>query len=238
MDYRSLQNPAMSISAECSVRLYHMAFCPFSRKIALGLREKEIDFQEAQEKFWQPSDELLGVNPAGELPTLVDRTVVCVNEYVAVEYIEEAYPSYPLRPTDPAQRAQMRSLISWFDRLFYQDVYLSLFYERALKPHIESKGPDTQVLKTGRTSLKSYLQTLEKITGNNTYLSGRSFSWGDITAAAHLSCIDYLGDIPWDGFPSTKEWYSKIKSRPTFRPFLAQSFPGLVPAPSYKALDF
>jgi glutathione S-transferase len=226
------------MSDESKMRLYHMAFCPFSRKIALGMREKELNFQETQEKFWQPSDDLLSLNPSGELPTLVDHTVVCVNEYVAWEYIEEAYPSSPLISSDPVQRAQMRSLISWFDRLFYQDVYLSLFYERALKPHIEHKGPDTQILKTGRVSLRNYLETLEKITSSHTYLLGRSFSWGDITAAAHLSCIDYLGDIPWDGFPFTKEWYSKIKSRPTFRPFLLQNVPGLAASPWYGALDF
>ena len=40
-------------------------------------------------------------------------------------------------------------------------------------------------------------------------------------AAAHLSVIDYFGDVPWNDFPGVKTWYMKLKSRPAFRPILA-----------------
>jgi glutathione S-transferase len=56
--------------------------------------------------------------------------------------------------------------------------------------------------------------------------------------AVRLSCIDYLGDVAWDHFPALKEWYMKIKSRPTFRVFCMQSFPGLPASLWYGALDF
>ena len=60
----------------------------------------------------------------------------------------------------------------------------------------------------------------------------------DFAAAAYLSVIDYLGDVPWDGFPGVKTWYMKLKSRPAFRPILADRWPGLVPAAHYDDLDF
>ena len=54
----------------------------------------------------------------------------------------------------------------------------------------------------------------------------------------HLSCLDYIGDVPWDNHEPAKEWYARIKSRPSFRPLLADHVPGATPPPHYADLDF
>ena len=50
--------------------------------------------------------------------------------------------------------------------------------------------------------------------------------------------IDYMGEVPWEDYPAAKLWYAKAKSRPSFRPLLADRFPGLPPAAHYDDLDF
>ena len=60
----------------------------------------------------------------------------------------------------------------------------------------------------------------------------------DLAAAAHLSVVDYFGDVPWSDFPTAKTWYMKLKSRPSFRPLLSDRWPGMVPAGHYDDLDF
>ena len=70
------------------------------------------------------------------------------------------------------------------------------------------------------------------------WLAGDRLTLADLTAAAHLSCVDYLGDVPWDQYEEAKTWYARIKSRPSFRPLLADYIPGLAPAPIYADLDF
>ena len=70
------------------------------------------------------------------------------------------------------------------------------------------------------------------------WLAGDFFSIADITAAAHLSTLDYLGDVPWDGHDLAREWYARIKSRPSFRAILADHVPGLPPPKHYADLDF
>ena len=49
---------------------------------------------------------------------------------------------------------------------------------------------------------------------------------------------DYFGDVDWDRHPEAKEWYAKIKSRPSFRDLLADVVAGLAPAQNYGNLDF
>ena len=60
----------------------------------------------------------------------------------------------------------------------------------------------------------------------------------DFTVASHLSSLDYINDINWEDFPNVKDWYSKIKSRPTFRPILADLLAGFSPPEHYNDLDF
>ena len=60
----------------------------------------------------------------------------------------------------------------------------------------------------------------------------------DLSAAAHLSALDYISDVDWNRSQNLHEWYAKIKSRPSFRSILADQIPGFPPPPHYADLDF
>ena len=70
------------------------------------------------------------------------------------------------------------------------------------------------------------------------WLAGADLTLADFAAAAQLSCLDYVSDVPWDQWGTVRDWYSKIKSRPAFRSLLADQVPGFRPASPYAALDF
>ena len=70
------------------------------------------------------------------------------------------------------------------------------------------------------------------------WLAGNEMTLADFTAAAHLSCLDYNGDVDWNRSEVVKDWYAKIKSRPAFRSLLADHVPGFTPKPHYSNLDF
>jgi glutathione S-transferase len=44
--------------------------------------------------------------------------------------------------------------------------------------------------------------------------------------------------VPWDDYPDAKDWYMRMKSRPSFRPILADHIPGEPPPKHYANLDF
>jgi glutathione S-transferase len=60
----------------------------------------------------------------------------------------------------------------------------------------------------------------------------------DFAAAAQLSVLDYSSDVDWDRHAVVKDWYAKIKSRPSFRGLLADQVAGFPPPPHYADLDF
>ena len=58
--------------------LYHYPLCPFSRKIRLLLRERNIDPEIITEAFWQKRKEFIRTNPSGDVPVLIiEKTKIC-----------------------------------------------------------------------------------------------------------------------------------------------------------------
>jgi glutathione S-transferase len=98
--------------------------------------------------------------------------------------------------------------------------------------------PDSGSIRIAHQNLKHHLGYIGYLAERRKWLAGDDFSLADITAAAHLSCLDYLGDVPWDDHPAAKDWYARVKSRPSFRPLLADHLPGLPPPKHYADLDF
>ncbi|WP_207479950.1 glutathione S-transferase family protein [Arenibaculum pallidiluteum] len=220
-------------------KLYHHWLTPASRKIRLALTEKRLPFELELERTVDRRPEFLALNPAGEVPVLVedDGTVVAGGGPIA-EYVEEAYPGATLLGHTPASRAETRRLIDWFDAKFGREVTENLVGEKLHKRMERTGTPNAQAIRAGLANIHYHLDYIGWLAERRTWLAGDEFSLADIAAGAHLSCVDYLGDVPWDEHPDAKIWYARIKSRPSFRPLLAETVPGAPPPPHYADLDF
>jgi glutathione S-transferase len=219
--------------------LHHLWLSPFSRKIRLILREKNLDFEMKIEKVWERRPEFLAMNPAGEVPVLVepDGTLLSDGNVIA-EYLEEVYPDRRLMGPSPLDRAECRRLVAWFDGKFNREVTANLVEEKMMKRFLGLGQPNSQAIRAGYANIHYHLDYIGYLTDRRKYLAGDEFSLADIAAAAHLSCLDYIGDVPWDEHPQAKEWYARVKSRPSFRPLLTDHIPGATPPEHYADLDF
>lgn len=222
--------------------LHHFPLDPASRLVRLALGEKRLAFESAVSRYWEQPDELVRLNPSGLVPVLVeeqagDKLVLCETRAI-VDHLEEAEPEPPLLGRDVAERAEARRLVQWFDRKFDFEVNSLLLYEKLEKRLTKSGAPDLANMREGREALKGHLGYLEGLLGERDWLAGRRLSLADLQAAAHLSVVDYFGDVPWADFSNLRVWYMKLKSRPCFRPLLADRWPGLAPAGHYDDLDF
>jgi len=219
--------------------LYHLTLSPFSRKVRVVLAEKNLDFTMKTEKTWERRPEFLALNPAGEVPVLIepDGTVLAATDAI-VEYLDEAYREKILIGINPVDRAEVRRLNAWFDIRMNQEVTENLLGEKMMKRFIGTGQPNSQAIRAGHGNLPYHLDYIGYLVERRRWLAGDHFSLADITAAAQLSSLDYLGDVPWDEHEPAKEWYARIKSRPSFRPILADHIPGIPPPKHYTDLDF
>jgi len=219
--------------------LYHFWLCPFSRKTRVTLGEKDLRFELIFEKYWERTDAFLALNPAGQVPVLVEEDGVILADSTAIcEYLDEQHPDRPLIGFDAVSRAETRRLVAWFDTKFYEEVTRNLVDEKVLKRFMRMGQPDSDAIRAGRQNLHYHLDYIAWLTERRNWLAGDDFSLADISAAAHLSCLDYLDDVPWTDHEPAKDWYARAKSRPSFRALLADNIPGLTPPKHYADLDF
>ena len=219
--------------------LYHLWLSPVCRKVRIALAEKGLDFELEVERVWQRRDAFLRLNPAGSVPVLVEPDGTALAESSAVcEYLDEVYPEPPLIGASPSVRAETRRLVAWFDNKFHHEVTDKLLTEKLDKRFMGMGGPDSAAIRAGHNNIGTHLDYIGYLSERRTWLAGELLSLADAAAAAHLSALDYLGDVPWDDYPKAKDWYVRIKSRPSFRLLLEDRIPGLPPPKHYADLDF
>jgi len=204
--------------------LHHFPLDPASRQVRLALGEKRLPFGEVQVRYWERPKAFAELNPSGMTPVLVEaageaRLVLCESRAI-LDWLEEAHPEPALLGRDAAERAEARRLIQWFDRKFEYEAGGFLLHEKMEKRLLGLGAPELANLRRGREGLRSHLGYVEGLLQAREWLAGRRLSLADFAAAAHLSVIDYFGDVPWADYPAAKTWYMKLKSRPAFRPLL------------------
>lgn len=219
--------------------LYHLPIDPGCRKIRLLLQEKGLEVELKAEKTWERRESFLRLNPAGEVPVLIeaDGTVI-PDARVIAEYLEELYPEPTLLGAAPLDRAEARRVASWFDGKFAREVSVHLIEEKLMKRFLGLGNPDSAAIRAANANIHYHLDYITWLADRRNWLAGDDVSIADLAAAAHLSCIDYLGDVPWDEHPGARDWYARFKSRPSMRSILADFLPGSPPPKHYADLDF
>ena len=220
------------------VLLVHHSLSPQSRKARLIMAEKKMLFVLKEEEPWNISSEIKKINPAGDLPILIFDGNVISGNYAVTEYLEESNAQYRLLPETPKERAEVRRIMDWFDTKFYNEVYKYIITEKIIKRFQLKEAPNSKVLKAGLNNLKFHMEYIDYLADRNNYLAGKSVTLADLTVAAHLSIIDYLGDVSWTEYKNAKLWYAKIKSRPSFKDILKDNIRGITPSANYANLDF
>ena len=216
-------------------QLYQFPLCPFSRKLRLLMAEKGIGFELIRENPWEGRDEFLALNPAGRTPVLRDasRGLTLSDSRAICEYLEETVEKAPMISGNAAQRAEIRQLVALFDESFYADVTAPLLHERMKKRLVLNQAPDSRALRETMRLAHVHLDYIDYLVDTRPWLAGPVMSMADLAAAAQISVVDYLGGVDWSGHEQAREWYSVFKSRPSFRPLLADRMDVIQPPEHY-----
>lgn len=223
--------------------LYHFTLDTASRLVRLVLAEYKLTFEMIEERYWKRDPDFLKLNPASTVPVLLEQGFqpVC-GLYPILEFLDETRGfeagNRRLLPDNANARAEVRRYIDWFMTKFEQEATGPLLHERVIKRTAKLGSPDPATLRAGRQNMKNHLQYFNYLAHERQWLVGNRMSYADLAIAAEISCLDYLDEIDWTQYPAVREWYARLKSRPSFRAILADSILGTAPPPHYADLDF
>ncbi len=227
--------------------LYHYPLCPHSRYIRLILGELGMEPNLIEERTFERREAFLIMNPAGLTPVLAENVFPPIPGWAPIgEFLDEtrglALGAHRLLPEGLALRVEVRRLLDWFHTKFFNEVSSHLVTEKVYKRYMTNEqgggGPDMDVVRVARTNIRYHLRYIGYLVRTRDWLAGTQMTYADLAAAAHLSSLDFLGDVPWSEDEAAKSWYARIKSRPSFRALLSDRLPGMMPSPIYTDLDF
>ncbi len=212
-------------------RLIHLMLSPSCRLARLMIGEKRVT-----------CDPMIAEDSRQTMPIFVELDGTRAEGVWAIlDHLEHHFPDRPLAPADDAAR---RACLRWVDYAmgpFHERVTQRIIYEKAAPKFTGagySRPPDMNVIRAGREELKLALKQIGEAAESNGNLACRETTLGDLAIAAHLSALDYFGEVPWTDFSAAAEWYIRMKSRPSFRSVLADRVPGQPPVSHYAELDF
>jgi glutathione S-transferase len=229
------------------ILLHHHPFCPHSRFVRLALAEIGLEVELVEERPWERRVPFLTINPAGTIPVLVEEDGLAIAGAGSIAaYLDETREApaggRPLLPADRTGRVEVRRLLDWFLCKFQEEVAAYLLTEKIYKRFMSADAgggpPDGNAIRAARANVRYHLRYIGYLVARRNWLAGDDLTFADLAAAAHLSAVDYLGDVPWDESDIAKNWYARVKSRPSFRTLLADRMPGMTPAAHYADLDF
>lgn len=222
-------------------RLLQHRLDPASRLARLMFAEYGVDVALEDIKPWTRDPVILELNPAATVPILIeDGLPPIVGTLGVIHAIEERHAPETvagLFPTEPAARAEMWRLLEWVLLKLNDEVTRYILEEKIVKR--DQRGtPEPQVLRVAKANLAEHLLYFNWLFATRQWIAGTAMTLADFALAAHLSSLDYLGDVLWDTSVETRHWYARIKSRPAFRTLLADRVVGMPAATGYADLDF
>ncbi|AKR57970.1 glutathione S-transferase [Youhaiella tibetensis] len=223
-------------------RLLHHPLDPSARLARLMLAEYGVPVDLEEIKPWLRQPEFLEINPAATVPILLDNAEPpVVGPLAVILNIEERFAPTSvagLVPALSAERAEMWRMFEWVLGKLNDEVTRYVLEEKIVKRDRQGGTPDPAVLRIAKANLTEHMHYFTWLCATRSWLAGDNMTLADFALAAHLSTLDYLGDIDWEKAGETRDWYSRIKSRPAFRTLLNDRVVGMPPHRGYADLDF
>src|SRR5215204_72697 len=193
--------------------LHHYPFCPNSRFVRIVLAEIGLEPELKEERPWERRIEYLGINPAGRRRPLStarsSRPAPGSSPNISTRRAAAGSTAAGCcrRIPPPASRCGGSSI--GYGK-FQEEVTGHLVTEKIFKRFMgpRSGPPDMNAIRAARTNLRYHLQYIGYLIAGRNWLAGDDLTYADLAAAAHLSCADYLGDVPWDEDETAKDWYA------------------------------
>jgi len=188
--------------------MFSDAQCIHCHRVRLVLAEKGIKADiEIVDPDNKPED-LMHLNPANTVPTLVDRDLVLYDARVVVDYLDERYPHPPLMPIDPVSRAKTRLALYRIESDWY-----------SLLPQLEADG-------AARTKAQGLMS--ESLTASADVFNAMPFflseehSLLDTTLAPLLWRLPHYGIVLPEAAGSVHQYCKKIFARDGFQASLTE----------------
>ena len=208
------------------LKLYHFQGSPFGWMARMGLAEKKLEYEAVEPRDRDKNPELRNLNPINKTPTLVDDGKPAFESLAILEYLDEKYPSPPLMPKDPVERARARAMTMLGYLYIYQDariVALQLFdwdsWDSKTQVYPARRPPekvDQTIVGPAEERLMNHFGILDKELASRPWVAGQMFGIPDIVLTPTAMGFKLRGR-PIQEFRNVSKWLDACMARPAVK---------------------
>ena len=227
--------------------LYHDNLSVCAQKVRIVLAEKNQPWTNRHVNLAAAehlTPEFKAMNPRGVVPVLVHDGNVIVESSVICSYLDEVFPTPPLMPKNPVERATMRLWCKLPDDILHMacaTVSFAISFGQQLKKRAGAgleerlmKMPDPARRERQRALIEKGIETpffrdhikifektfgeMEAQLGKTRWLACDAYTLADVEITPYVERFDRLGlSGMWDNRPRLADWFARIKARPSFQ---------------------
>ncbi|MDO6841573.1 glutathione S-transferase family protein [Paraglaciecola chathamensis] len=192
------------------MQLINLDHSPYATRVRILIRKKQLDIAIVAPTFALKTPEFLAAYPLGKIPLLgLDNGQYLPESIAIMEYLEDAYPTRTLRPTDPLAAAQSRVLASFTDT-HLAPALLPYFKAMMLPEFTFDENAQYDVVRATLEKLDQWLAT-------NADMGSQALTLGDIVLAPTFWWVDVTvgakakSEIT-NGLNSLNQWWDWVRS--------------------------
>ncbi len=184
----------------------------YSHRVRIVLAEKGVAVEIHDVDPDNIPEDIMSLNPYGNLPTLVDRDLVLYEPNIMMEYLDERFPHPPLLPVYPVARAESRL---WVHRI--QKDWCSL-------ADIILANKNEDAVAAARKSLRESLISTSPIFGEKPFFMSDEYSIVDCVTAPLLWRLPVMGiELPEKQTKHLKAYMDRLFERESFQASLSEA---------------
>ncbi|MGD9600330.1 MAG: glutathione S-transferase family protein [Gammaproteobacteria bacterium] len=234
--------------------LYTHPMSPCAQKVRIVLSEKSLTWEARHVDLAGKANlsaDYLKLNPLGVVPTLVDDGHPIIESSIICEYLEDRFPTPPLRPASPVAVAAMRLWMKHVDNKLHpscgalqwplvmadklrllpaveQDRLLDQVPEkprRERQRRLLRMGYDAPDVADGVQVYEQTIADLELLLATQPWIAGDAFSLADASVAPYFQTLHQFGWEAWyESRPNVADWYRRVRARRSYQEGVAADF--------------
>ncbi len=203
------------------ITLYEHPLSAYAMKVKIALNEKGLEYRTelpAGMAKGHAAGAFLSASPRAEVPALIDGDFGIFDSTVMLEYLEDKWPSPPLLPVSPRDRARVRMIEDVMDTQYEPNNWGSfevLRYRRATGALAE------KLVAFGKRNIEQLQGWLDAQLGDRPWFNGDGFGWGDLSVIPYLNRSAGYGYLPEIG-SGLADWFERANRRETVMKVRAQ----------------
>ena len=194
--------------------LFEHPLSPYAQKVKIALREKGLPFElrvpDGLGSGAGYSADFAGTSPRIEVPALIDGDTRVFDSTIILEYLEDEYPSPPLRPVSAAARARARMIEDAMDT-HYEAINWGLIEIRFMGRVGDELAAKLRARAAEQTA--AWRRWLNATLDDAPWFGGESFGWADLSVVPYINCSESFGLPPEPGSPLAA-WLARVNARP------------------------